>query len=387
MAALMTTAGILAGTTSAQASSTTPRIELGLALAPSWQSAAQSLVHRDRGLGLGHSDLSIDALFANGLRGRVGLAAQSDHARVEAGIEEAYLESPGLGGGFQARAGRFMSQLGYLNEQHAHADDFVTRPLLHRALLGGHYFDDGFRFNWIAPTALYWRVGVELFRGDRLPATASTHTVGAWTIGTRVGGDLGNNASWQLGAATLRHRNGALGAALDPHAEAHGDHGEGDEDTHAVEAHSHSAAFFGRKLDWVDWVWKWAPDGNARHRQLRLSAEYARARAPGSNDHSSGQHAASYWAIAYRFMQQWEIALRTDSLSVSVLHGSESERARLTERSLSVAWKPSHSRALRLQYSWQQDRLGFAEISEIAPRNALHLQFVQSFGAHGAHSF
>jgi hypothetical protein len=69
--------------------------------------------------------------------------------------------------------GRFASQIGYLNEQHPHADDFVERPLLYRAFFGGHWFDDGLRLNWTAPTPFFLGLGVEVFRGKQLVREAA----------------------------------------------------------------------------------------------------------------------------------------------------------------------------------------------------------------------
>ena len=88
--------------------------------------------------------------------------------QLEKGIEEAWIETTRLGGGLQARAGRFAAQIGYLNQQHPHADDFVERPLLYRGFFGGHWNDDGLRLNWTAPTPFYLMVGAEAFRGKRL---------------------------------------------------------------------------------------------------------------------------------------------------------------------------------------------------------------------------
>lgn len=361
-------------------------MELGLVLNPSWQSQAQALSHRDRGLGLGHSDVNLDANLSPWLRGRVSAVAHSDHHRIETELEEAYLEAPALPGGLQLRAGRFLSQLGYLNELHPHADDFVMRPVLHRAFLGGHYFDDGLRLNWIAPTPFYWRVGGEVMRGKRLPALASSSTTGAWTLGTRMGSDLGTSTSWQLGVSALGHRPGASGAS----GEVQHEHeavlpGEA---TPAV-AHNpgHSARFFGRRMGIVEAVWKWAPDGNPKARQVRLSAEFARAGEIGEGQDSGLRHRAWYGAAVYRFRPQWEIGIRLDRLQAFARHEEGFEPARLQERSISLAWKPDHMTTVRLQYSMQRDRGGFAEASEARPANAVHLQLVKSFGAHGAHAY
>lgn len=357
---------------------------VGAVVAPVWQSRELSLVNRDRGFGLGHSDLSVDAALMPGLSARLSGVAHSDHSSIETELEEAYLDAPGLPGGLQLRVGRFLSQLGYLNEQHPHTDEFSIRPVLYRAFLGDHYFDDGLRLNWVAPTPVFWRVGGELLGGRRLPESAGGGSPGAWTLGTRIGGDLGRSSSWQVGLSTLRHRNGASGAAgeVDDHA-SHA----GGVAIDGLQAHRHGAVFFGRQLDVIDLVWKWAPDGNSRARQLRLSSEFARVRGLGESEPSSAQHRGWYVSLVYRFLPQWEAGMRLERLDARALHEEGWEPARLAERSVSIAWKPSHMRLLRLQWTAQRDRGGFAEAAAVAPGRALFVQFVQSFGAHGAHSF
>jgi len=363
-----------------------PAFELGAVLNPSWQSRAQALSHRDRGLGLGHSDLTLDAKFAPWLRGSFSAVAHSDHHKIDTTIEEAFLEAPGLPGGLQLRAGRFLSQLGYLNELHPHADDFVMRPVLHRAFLGGHYFDNGLRLNWVAPTSFYWRVGGEMLRGKGLPTTPATSNVGAWTLGTRIGGDISQSSSWQLGLSTLRHGRGATGSAGEAH-----HHHEAEEQGHDIAAeaahHGHRAVFFGRRMDVLEGVWKWAPGGNARAQQFRLSGEMARVSGFGDAQSASARHTAWYLSAVYRFRPQWEAGVRLDRLSALALHEEGYEPARLEERSVSLAWKRDHMTTVRLQFTAQRDRGGFAEVSEIKPANAVHLQFVRSFGAHGAHAY
>lgn len=361
-------------------------LEPGAVLNASWQSIPQALSHRDKGWGLGHSDISLDATLSPALLAKFSAVAHSDHHRVASHIEEAFLEAPGLAGGLQLRGGRFLSQIGYLNEQHPHSDDFVMRPLLHRAFLGGHYYDNGVRLNWIAPTALYWRLGAEVFEGKRLASSSNAGRAGAFTLSSRWGGDLGRSSSWQAGLSTLRHRSGANGEAGE--VEHHSGSGSPSGEEH--ESTSHRAAFFGRQIDSVDLVWKWAPDGNARARQLRLSAEFARARGVGDAADPasrSRQHHAWYVSAVYRFHAQWEAGIRFDRLNALALHDPVYEKASLEERSASLTWKPDHSSAIRIQWSGQRDLGGFAEASHIAPGRAAHLQFIRSFGAHGAHAF
>ena len=170
------------------------------------------------------------------------------------------------------------------------------------------------------------------------------------------------------------------------HEDHHHDEAEPDHESSA-HRHQHGAVFFGQRMDVFDLVWKWAPDGNARARQLRLSAEYMRVRGGEDPHGSAGRHSGWYLSAVYRFMPQWEAGVRVDRVNAMSLHEDGFEPARLLERSLMLAWKPSHSRAVRLQWTQQRDRGGFADAVSVAPANAVLLQFVQSLGAHGAHSY
>ncbi|HRO59284.1 MAG TPA: hypothetical protein PK177_08980 [Burkholderiaceae bacterium] len=361
--------------TTARAPGQPPRLgaglDIGAVLDGSLASDELALGTRPKGFGLGHNELtigaSIDPLFA----GRLTAVAHSHDSDVEWEIEEAYMETTSLPAGLQVRGGRFLSALGYLNEQHMHADDFIERPLLYRAFLGSHYFDDGLRLQWVAPTRLYWRVTAEAMSGQTLLEESENKPVaGAYTLGTKVGGDLGISHSWQLGLSYLRNR---LDPALDGHDHDH-DHG--------AHEHAHGARFTGRNMFIADAVWKWAPNGNNRERQLRLSGEYARVTDLNEYASSSDIHEAWYLSAVYRFAPQWEAGLRFDELKVREPHGDHFHAGRLREASVALTWKPSHFSLLRLQWTDQRDRGGFDDAGQ-----AVFLQYVMSLGAHGAHAF
>ena len=55
--------------------------ELGAVLNASWQSIPQALSHRDKGWGLGHSDISLDATLSPALLAKFSAVAHSDHHR------------------------------------------------------------------------------------------------------------------------------------------------------------------------------------------------------------------------------------------------------------------------------------------------------------------
>lgn len=377
-------AGALCAPALAQTSPPLAGWQAGAVLDLSVTSRALALGQRPKGLGLGHSDLSASGPLGRHFEAQVTASGHSDADgdKLEGEIEEAWVQTRSLPAGLQLRAGRFSSQLGYLNEQHQHTDDFVERPLLYRAFLGGHWFDDGLRLNWTAPTDLYLRLGAEVFRGKQLVRDAvSARRPGAFVLSAKAGGDIGANQSWQAGVSYLQNRRDA---AIEAH---HGEEEEGEEghEEHAAEepghAHAHGAAYSGRRL-WIGEVaWKWAPDGNNARQQVRVAYEFAQiSRINGIS--GSGHHTAQYLSAVWRFAPTWEVGARHDLLRVRTPHADHFDDGRLRETALMLAWKPSHAQTLRLQYSRQRNGGGFDQAG-----HALQLQYILSFGAHAAHAF
>ena len=129
-----------------------------------------------RGLSLAESELGLAANIDPWLRGVAHIALHPDDA---VSVEEAYVQTLGLGGGATLKAGRFLSGIGYLNAQHAHTWDFVDNPLAYQALLGTQYGDDGVQLTWLAPTDRFVELGAELGRGRTYPVTATAATARA----------------------------------------------------------------------------------------------------------------------------------------------------------------------------------------------------------------
>ncbi|MDO5101500.1 MAG: hypothetical protein Q4D91_01130 [Lautropia sp.] len=353
----------------------------GMVLDVAATSRAPALGAREQGLALGHSDLSLNGPLTRHLDAQLTVAAHHHDGSIEAELEELWAQTRTLPAGLDLRAGRFASQLGYLNEQHPHADDFVERPLLYRAFLGGHWFDDGARLNWTAPTALYLRLGAEVFRGRQLVQAATPDTrhrnPAAMVLSARIGGDLNDAHSWQAGISWLKNRRDAAGEADHDH-----DHGHDHDHHHEGHTHAHGAAFSGRTLWLADLTWKWAPDGNNRERQLRLSWEHARISELGPHARRNQHHSAHYLSIVWRFSPSWESGVRFDRLSVQMPHGDHFHAGQLRERSIMLAWKPSHLQSLRLQYAHQHGARGIRPV-----QRSVQLQYVISLGAHAAHAF
>jgi len=376
-----------AATIEAQPETAGDRWQFGAVLDLTATSRPIELGTRDQGLQLGHSDLTASGPLGRHLLARVNAVVATHEGKLEKGLEEAWIETRTLPAGLSARAGRFASQIGYLNQQHPHADDFVERPLLYRALLGGHWFDDGLRLNLTLPAGLYWMVGAEAFRGRKLVPETEHHVggLGVVTLVTKIGGDIDRSNSWQLGLSYLKSRR--IAAAGDHHGhddEETGEEEHGHEHEHEQgHGHSHGAQFGGRHLWMVDATWKWAPDGNNRDRQLRVTAEAARVTGINALASSGQRHRALALAAVWRFDTQWEVGARLGRLRVSMPHGDHFDPGRLREQSLMLAWKPSHMQSLRLQFTRQHDVVGFEEPA----RRSVALQYVLAFGAHGAHAY
>lgn len=335
-----------------------------------------------RGFGLGESELSLGANVDTLLRGQLTFSLPPEGGG--ANVEEAYVAAPGLGGGFTLKAGRFLSGVGYLNQQHPHAWDFADAPLAYRAMFGGRLGNDGVQLKWLAPTDLFVELGAEAAAGGPFPSTDRNKNGG--TLGTlfaHAGGDVGISNSWRAGLSLVGtsprdRRYDDLNAAGEPV----------------------TNAFAGRSRTWIgDFVWKWAPEGNATARGLTLQGEVFRRRETGqlagdaTGADMTGDYAATqsgYYAQAvYQFMPRWRLGYRHDRLdSGKVSLGGTLNPLDLpalaawTPRrdTLMVDWSPSEFSRLRLQFARDQAR-------RAAPDNQLWLQYVVGLGAHGAHNF
>jgi hypothetical protein len=120
-----------------------------------------------RGFSLDHTELVMSASVDPYFRGYFNLALLDE----EVEIEEAWFQTTALGNGFSLKGGRFLSGLGYQNEQHPHAWDFADNSLMYRALFGEAYGNDGVQLKWVAPTELFMEFGAEAGRGANFPGT------------------------------------------------------------------------------------------------------------------------------------------------------------------------------------------------------------------------
>ncbi|WP_028111612.1 membrane protein [Ferrimonas kyonanensis] len=355
-----------------------------------YQDGDRALGAREDGFGLGETELALSGAIDDQFYGKATVVLATEGRDTEVELEEAFIQTLALPAGFSMRAGRFTADLGYLNNQHLHTDSFVERPAVYRAFLGGHYFDDGLRLNWVAPTDVYWTLGLEGFSGDNLQAEGleDPKSVGVYHLYSKFGGDWGTDHSWQLGLSWLRNENGQ------GHLEEHEEEEHAEEEAHADHGHSHSASLTGRDLYVVDAVYKWAPNGNYKNNFLTLSGEYLYMDKPfeqaGGEENIPGNYDGWYLSGVYQFNPKWSAGLRYGEVSSAMAHEEEHdghhhihfEDGKLKETEAMVAWHNSHFSTIRLQYTHQSD-----DLYESADDHIVTLQFVMALGAHGAHQF
>ena len=325
----------------------------------------------DKGFRLGESELVMSANVDDKFYGQFTAALTAENTTE---VEEAYFETLSLGNGFTVRGGRFFSGIGYLNGLHAHAWDFADQPLVYRALLGNQYKDDGVQLRWVAPTDLFMEFGAEAFRGGNFPAGgAARNGKGTHTVFARIGGDVGTNHAWRAGISRLKaesaNRATTNGSATD--------------------------LFTGTgELTGVDFVWKWAPNGNPKQRNFKFQTEYFTRDENGTFDPAStgtplayhGKQNGWYAQGIYQFMPRWRVGLRHDKLESdgvnAALAGSvlDNQGHKPTRASLMLDYSNSEFSRLRLQINRDESRLNEKDTQ-------LYLQYIMSLGAHGAHGF
>ncbi|MBV1914066.1 MAG: porin [Pseudomonadales bacterium] len=339
----------------------------------------------EKGFSVGHTELMMSANVDDKFFGRMTVAIAEHEGSTEVELEEAFIQTLGLGHGLTIKAGRFLSEIGYLNTQHAHSWDFADAPLIYRGLFGNQLIDDGVQLTYVVPVDLFLQVGAEASSGSRFPAGGTSDGVGAWTVFADVGGDLGIEHSWQLGLSHWQ-ADDVEGRASGGHA-----HGGGDVETPSFDGDS--------KINALDLVYKWAPNGNPKNTNFKLQFEYFSRQENGGitmlnsgppleTSSYDGDQNGWYLQATYRFKPQWQTGLRYDRLS-SNNTGSDSDvlaeaglddEGHTPERiSVMVEWVPSEFSRIRLQYN--------RDDSYEETDNQLFLQYTMSLGSHGAHSF
>ena len=314
----------------------------------------------ERGFNLGESEIVLTANIDPSLYGNLTFALTPE-GEVE--VEEAYIQTTALGGGVTLRGGRIFSGIGYLNEVHGHNWSFSDQPLPYRAFLGGQYGDDGVQMRWLAPLDQYVEFGAELYKGDSFPAGgAANGGAGTQAVWVRTGGDIGDSSSW---LASVSYMNAA-----------------------AEDRDVGGGLFTGDEtLGIVSFVYKWAPGGNRRDRNLTLSGEYFFDTMEGDYDAIPVNLDRSGWYAqgVYQFRRRWSAGLRYAALTPdsvpAALAGSALDAGGLDPWAATALLEFDTSEFGRLRAQFTHDETGPVANDEF------RLQYTVIYGPHGAHRY
>ena len=304
-----------------------------------------------RGFSLGETELTLSANVDERFAGQATIALRPEN---EVSVEEAFAIYTAAPYGLAPKIGRFFSGIGYLNEQHAHAWDFVDTPLAYQAFLGGQYKNDGLQVKWVAPLEHFVEFGGEVGNGDAFPGSPRNRNgVGSGALFAHTGGDVGESNSWRAGLSWLRTRSDERSAKND--------------------------------AGILDFVWKWAPYGNARQTSFKVQGEYFRGRETGlvaadgpiqlAADEYTARRSGWYLQAVYQPFPLWRVGARYDQLDPGA--GESFNPKRYTAM---VDWSPSEFSRVRLQYARSQT------IPDVTD-NQFFVQYILSLGAHGAHKY
>ncbi len=322
----------------------------------------------DKGFSLGESEINIGANVDDKFLANLTAAVVSEDGEDKIELEEAFIQTIGLPYGITATVGRLKPVFGYLNEKHAHTDEFADRPLPYRIFLNGAYKDDGVQVSVVLPTDFYTEIGGGLYKGGYFPASSESSENGAANAYVKLGGDITDNQSWLAGFSYLYAKNNK-------------------------ERESDDVLFKGKdNLYGFSLKYTYAPTGNNRETEFAFQGEYLFRDEKGKyniedagfeqyNNNSSGW----YMQGTYKFMTNWKVGYRyaqmrpdkvPDALKDTLL---DAKGHKPEMHSVMAEWDNSEFSRIRLQYN--NDKTNKKNDDKIV------LEYTMSFGAHGAHGF
>lgn len=340
------------------------------------------------------------------------------HDHVE--IEEAYITTRMLPAGFQLKAGKFFSDVGYINKQHPHDWLFVDQPWMREYFFGDEGLNEvGVQMTWLPPTETYLRFGVEVLQGET-EGIANYIGDGHHEIVTMLpAGQEPERHRWRADKE-FREKDGPrlftgfVKAAPDiglNHALQLGAFGGYSRVMQLEDAHSS-----GRLETWdgdgwfagVDAVYKYDGQGVMGHRNLVLQAEYIyreldlayKSRqfenfsslvTTDANDQKWRQDGL-YVQGVYGFRPRWNAGLRVDVLGIQ----NDGFAGRGVREDFGTSWRYTGQISYApTEFSRIRAQVSYMDLADDDHNGHDHdhdawmfvLQYNISLGAHGAHAF
>ena len=362
-----------------------------------------------RGFGIGETELVFKGAVDNLFRAEARFVFEQEGSSTSLKTEEVYAETLGLPGGTKVKAGKYWSNVGYLNDKHPHEWDFVDLPLVYQQVFGGQLNETGAQLSWIAPTDnMLFKLGGEIAQGsngygETYNSNFNQNKPRLGTLFAKTGGDVGESHSWQGGISWIRSTTGSgAGANQATYTLSNPTNADGQ---------AQELSFNGGNTIWVaDFVYRWAPFGNPTAQNLKLQGEMFWNKQSGSmtssmgcgedpdnlNDPCSGSNFAQnqqgfYTQGIFQFIPNWRFGYRYDR----VFNGTNSyglPSTALAGSQVQSGWDPYRN---TIMLDWANSeyslvRLQLAQDTSFGPgltNNQIFLQYIMSLGAHGSHKY
>jgi hypothetical protein len=340
-----------------------------------------------RGFNLNYGEMSLYSVVDPYFDLFAVLHMTPDHA----GLEEAYMTTRKLPYGFRIKAGKFLSGIGRINDQHEHTWDFADRPLVSQAFFGEEGLNEiGAQITWVAPIDLYLMLSAEILNGDN---EVSFGTAGFSDPGGNV--NIQNNSGPGLIVGYVR-------SAFDL----------GDATFLTGLSYAHGTTRADKGFSGTEGVAS-AIDGTTNIangnitvkyildpiRSISFQSEYFYRLTDGKiydRDSSNkiqtstlNKHQAGFYSqLAAKLDLSWRIAVRYDLINLNEVYintGGINIPTDLTRYSAMIEYNPTEFSRLRLQLN--HDLSKYIAVLTHEPYSEIILQFNVAIGAHGAHPF
>jgi len=344
------------------------------------------------GFNAGHSEI--------GLRARTDLfdavlMIGFDDRDVE--VEEAYLVTRALPAGLRLKAGKFLSDIGYMNSRHPHDWSFIERPLVNQYLFGDHGLQErGVQLGYTAATTDYLAFGIEVLQGNgegqnRFDDGAFKRERSGPRMATafaKYGPDLGDRHAVQFGVSTGMSRQYAR-------VDGHDDH------RHSVEGDGWFAgidAMYRYDAGRAYGVGNWRVGGEYYYTQRSVRARgYSDARGWRENPaRFTEKQDGLYVELVHGFAPRWEAGIRAEALGLTnqvvKFHPTQTATEDTSHRySAQVTWRPRETIFVRGQLSREEfagmRAHGHGEGDHSGRSWMFMLQLNAVLGSHPAHRF
>lgn len=264
-------------------------------------------------------------------------ADNGDHAEYKVEIEEAFAVYNRLGGGWQAKLGKFAAAVGRIQRNHGDQLNWLDYPFVIQDLFGDHGLRaSGVHVSYLFPGSQFLELSLEAVQPDDGPLFMEAKLDRPVAVARlRTFFDFTEDLSAQLGGSFLT--------------------GPNDEDR---------ATVYG-----IDYTMKWQPGQRGRSAVLETEAYWSNSNAPGFGS-TFGAFAAVTYEVAPR-------VFLTGRYDYSEIPGSSDIRRAWGGN---VTYKLSEFQHLRLEFL--RITSNFDE-----PRNVLTFQFQYLMGSHPAHRY